>query len=112
MKRSLYDEIVSFISNHPAKLLRDIVTDVQVKFKDDVITEDTLLSICLIQYQKSVKKSIVEKSKDYRVEKYFKTYMERTKMTQGTATHLLDIATEEGIPPALLARMVLNRYIS
>jgi len=112
MKRSLYDQIVVFISNHPAKLFRDVVNDVTLKY-GDVATEDTLLSICLIQHQKSVKKNIVEKSKDYRVEKYFKTYMERAKTTQGTKSrHLLSIAMEHNIPPALLARMILNRFIT
>lgn len=115
MKRSLYDQIVVFISNHPAKLFRDVIGDVTEKYKD-VATEDTLLSICLIQHQRNVKRTIMEKSKDNRVEKYYKTYMERSSKTTTTGTksthHLLDMSVELDIPPALMARMVLNKFIS
>ena len=58
MKRLLYDQIIIFIKNHPAKLFRDVVKDVAQKFKDEA-SEDTLLSICLIQHQKNVKKTFM-----------------------------------------------------
>lgn len=58
MKRSLYDQIIVFISNHPAKLFRDVVDDVQQNFKN-VASVDTLLSICLTQHQRDVKKTFL-----------------------------------------------------
>jgi len=113
MKRSLYDQVIVFICNHPAKLFRDVVNDVQQNFKN-VASEDTLLSICLTQHQRDVKKTFLDKSRDHRVEKYFKIYSERSKFTKQDmkSTHLLDMSVEFGIPPALMARMILNKFVN
>jgi len=112
MKRSLYEEIILFISKHPAKLFRDVVKDVSQKYIDRA-SEDTLLSICLIQHQKNVKKTFSDKSRDFRVEKYYKIYTERAKASPDIkSTHILNLSMENSVPPALMARLVLNKFIT
>jgi len=111
MKRVLYDDIILFIANHPAKLFRDVVKDVAQRYKDEA-SEDTLLSICLIQHQKNVKKTFMDKSRDWRVEKYYKFYKERASSSlDDKSTHLLELSAHHEIPPALMARLILTRFL-
>ncbi|CAK8697924.1 unnamed protein product [Clavelina lepadiformis] len=102
--------IVKLIASLPSSL-NDTFNIVQEKFGLCFGT-DTLLSICLIAHQQHTKKTIFEKTKDEYVDLYYNQYLQRITMQDTAQSVLLDLSVEVDLPPALMARLVLKKYLT
>ncbi|XP_004226708.2 CDAN1-interacting nuclease 1 [Ciona intestinalis] len=111
MKQKEYEEIISFIKSNKCKKLNELINQVKDKFEAK-FSYQTLVSICLIHHQNHVKRTIHDKSTDASVEKYYSTFLQsKIDGKSHKNSTLVEIATENDIPPLLLARLILHRHL-
>ncbi|XP_056151378.1 CDAN1-interacting nuclease 1 [Lampris incognitus] len=73
-------------------------------------SQSTLLSIFSLEYQKRTKKTMSRHHAPDVIESYYKRYLNEAK-AQPTAPILLELANEVDLSPALMARIILDRFL-
>ncbi|XP_056446279.1 CDAN1-interacting nuclease 1 isoform X2 [Gadus chalcogrammus] len=73
-------------------------------------SQSTLLSIFSLEYQKRTKKTISRHHAPDVIERHYQRYLSAAK-AHPTAPVLLELANEVDLSPALMARVILDRYL-
>ncbi|XP_025756863.1 CDAN1-interacting nuclease 1 isoform X3 [Oreochromis niloticus] len=73
-------------------------------------SQSTLLSIFSLEYQKRIKRTFSRHHVPDVIESYYQRYLSEAK-AQPTAPVLLELANEVDLSPALMARIILDRFL-
>ncbi|XP_032403811.1 CDAN1-interacting nuclease 1 isoform X1 [Xiphophorus hellerii] len=73
-------------------------------------SQSTLLSIFSLEYQKRTKRTMSRHHVPDVMERYYQRYLNETKV-RPTAPVLLELANEVDLSPALMARIILDRFL-
>ncbi|XP_005953722.1 CDAN1-interacting nuclease 1, partial [Haplochromis burtoni] len=73
-------------------------------------SQSTLLSIYSLEYQKWIKRTFSRHHVPHVIESYYQRYLSEAK-AQPTAPVLLELANEVDLSPALMARIILDRFL-
>lgn len=106
LTKAQYDEIARFIST--LKPTRQCMRKLKERFPCQ--SQSTLLSIFSQEYQKLMKRTHARHHAPDTVEVYYKWYL-RDIATDPTAPVLLNLANEVDFSPALIARIILERFL-
>ncbi|XP_039898500.1 CDAN1-interacting nuclease 1 isoform X2 [Simochromis diagramma] len=106
LSRAEYKEIVRWTEKlRPTRRCMKILKD---KFPSH--SQSTLLSIFSLEYQKWIKRTFSRHHVPDVIESYYQRYLSEAK-AQPTAPVLLDLANEVDLSPALMARIILDRFL-
>ncbi|KAL0969675.1 hypothetical protein UPYG_G00230690 [Umbra pygmaea] len=106
LSRAEYKEIVKFTENlRPTRQCMKILRE---RFPNH--SQSTLLSIFSLEYQKRTKRTMYRHHAPDVVERYYQRYMREAK-ARPTAPVLLELANEVNLSPALMARLILDRFL-
>ncbi|XP_053331127.1 CDAN1-interacting nuclease 1 isoform X1 [Spea bombifrons] len=101
-----YDEIALFITT--LRPTRQSLKRLNERFPHQ--SQSTLLSIFSQEYQKLMKKTHIRHHAPEAIESYYNRYLNDVKENPG-APVLLDMANEVDFSPALMARLILERFL-
>ncbi|XP_056915168.1 CDAN1-interacting nuclease 1 isoform X2 [Takifugu flavidus] len=106
LSRAEYKEIVRWTERlRPTRQCMKMLKD---RFPDH--SQSTLLSIFSLEYQKRTKRTISRHHAPDVVESYYQRYLSEAK-AHPSAPVLLELALEVDLSPALMARVILDRFL-
>uniref|UniRef100_A0A3P9D3P2 CDAN1-interacting nuclease 1 n=1 Tax=Maylandia zebra TaxID=106582 RepID=A0A3P9D3P2_9CICH len=106
LSRAEYKEIVRWTEKlRPTRRCMKILKD---KFPSH--SQSTLLSIYSLEYRKWIKRTFSRHHVPNVIESYYQRYLSEAK-AQPTARVLLELANEVDLSPALMARIILDRFL-
>uniref|UniRef100_A0A1A8LBA3 CDAN1-interacting nuclease 1 n=1 Tax=Nothobranchius pienaari TaxID=704102 RepID=A0A1A8LBA3_9TELE len=106
LSRAEYKEIVRWTDHlRPTRQCMKMLKD---RFPHH--SQSTLLSIFSLEYQKRTKRTISMHRSPADVERYFQRYLSEAE-ARPTAPVLLELANEMDLSPALMARIILDRFL-
>ncbi|XP_030069659.1 CDAN1-interacting nuclease 1 isoform X1 [Microcaecilia unicolor] len=106
LSKAQYDEIVKFIT--VLSCSRQSLEKLKLRFPSQ--SQCTLLSIFSQEYQKWMKRTHANHHTPEAMETYYQRYHSRV-MENSSAPVLLELANEVDLSPALMARIVLERFL-
>ncbi|XP_061752038.1 CDAN1-interacting nuclease 1 isoform X3 [Nerophis ophidion] len=106
LSRAEYKEIVRW--TEPLKPTRQCMRMLRERFPNH--SQSTLLSIFSLEYQKRIKRTISRHHAPDVIESHYQRYLSKAK-AHPTAPVLLDLANEVDFSPALMARIILDRFL-
>ncbi|XP_029456067.1 uncharacterized protein C15orf41 homolog isoform X2 [Rhinatrema bivittatum] len=106
LSKSQYDEITQFIATLNSS--RQSLEKLKLKFPSQ--SQCTLLSIFSQEYQKLMKRTHAKHHTLEAMETYYQRYLSGV-MENATAPVLLELANEMDLSPALMAQIVLERFL-
>lgn len=106
LSRAEYKEIVRCTDK--LKPTRQCMTTLQQRFPNH--SQSTLLSIFSLEYQKRTKRTISRHHAPDVIESHYQRYLSESKARPSDPV-LLELANEVDVSPALMARILLDRYL-
>ncbi|XP_033844179.1 CDAN1-interacting nuclease 1 isoform X1 [Periophthalmus magnuspinnatus] len=106
LSRAEYNEIAKFTEK--LRPTRQCLRMLKERFPSH--SQSTLLSVFSLQYQKRIKRTIFRHHTPEAIETYYKRYQTEAQ-THPADPVLLDMANEVDLSPALMARLILDRFL-
>ncbi|KAM3918658.1 CDAN1-interacting nuclease 1 [Leptodactylus fuscus] len=106
LSKAQYDEVAHFITT--LKPTRQCMKTLKERFPNQ--SQSTLLSIFSQEYQKFTKKTHARHHVPETIKMYYSKYLQEVAMDP-TAPVLLNLANEVDFSPALIARIILERFL-
>ncbi|XP_046873667.1 CDAN1-interacting nuclease 1 isoform X2 [Hypomesus transpacificus] len=106
LSRAEYKEIVRCTDNlRPTRQCMKILKE---RFPNH--SQSTLLSVFSLEYQKRIKRTIPRHHAPDAIEDYYQRYLSRAS-SRPSSPVLLELANEVDLSPALMARIILDRFL-